>query len=336
MQLAPGQMILLKLTRERATVIAEREGGRYLVEAAVDDERFEVGQDDIEPVVAPPPRPAAEAAARPEPKRADLRLYPDPDGPAVQLGFLPAGEATFDVALLNFSTESLLYSVHLVANTGQQWERRGVLGSTQGTVLGHLYRDSLNENATVEVEVSRRAETGTDSKQSRSVKLKPKLFYKNTKPVNWFPEDVTLFAVFDTVKLVRVAKESIRAYTQKNVAPAVIPEEKRERLDVNKYGVLAAASFQPELDLHIEKLVEDAGEMKGSEMLELQLKHLESYLDVAIRLGVPKVYIIHGNGSGVLRERIHHRLGTMGDVERFNAGYLPKYGNGATEVIFHD
>ena len=330
MELSAGQTVLLKHTRERARVIRELGDGQWLLEAELDRERFPVHEDELEPVIGiARPKPVVTADVTPS----GIRLLPDPDGPAVQLAFLPAGELDFQASLLNFSEETLVFMARLLTNRGQQWARHGVLAPASGVELGHLYRDLLNENAAVEVQVSRKADTGTDSMQTRAVKLKPKLFHKNTREVTWFPEAVTVFDVFAKARLARAPEPSLRAYTQQHAPPVEQLAARRRAEAKPDYGVQAAAEFSNELDLHIDKLTGRAEDLTPGEMLDIQLAHMRKYLEVAIRLGIDRVYLIHGKGKGALRNRIHAELQRMGDLEGFNNDYHPKYGYGATEVV---
>ena len=74
--------------------------------------------------------------------------------------------------------------------------------------------------------------------------------------------------------------------------------------------------------------------MNNAEILRLQLRTFDDYLEKAIRVGVPKVFIIHGLGKGRLRNEIASRLIRHPEVETFKNEYHPRYGYGATEVIF--
>ena len=328
MQLDPGQIVLLKHTRERAKIIGALADGQWMVEAEMDRERFPVHEDDIDPAIsAAKPKPLVTDNVTPS----DIRLLPGTAGAEVQLAFIPVGELDFNVALLNHSEETLVYAARLLTNRGQQWEKHGILTGIKGIQLGHLYRDLLNESAVVEVQVSRKAEMGTDSKQQHDVNLKPKLFHKNTKLVNWYPEEIAVFDVFAKVRLIRQAKPTLAQYTKEN-APEV-KEIAKKPATIRDYGVRAAAEFETELDLHIEQLVDDYQSLTGSEMLDIQLAHMRKYLDVAIRIGIDRVFLIHGNGKGLLRASIHKELSKMGDLEGFKNEYHPKYGHGATEVI---
>ncbi len=329
MQLDLGQTILLKHTRERARVIAALEGGQWMVEAEMDKERFPVHEDDIDPAVGSK-KPQTQVTADVTP--GEIRLRAGTTSAEIQLAFIPVGELDFTACLLNHSQHTVVYAAHLLTNRGQQWAKHGLLPPVQGLQLGHLYRDLLNENAAIEVQVSRKAAQGTDSKQATLIKLKPKLFHKNTQVVNWFPEELSVFDVFTKVHLVRTPKPQA-APPPSPQREEVQPKPPRRVLRVRDYGVKAAAEFPTELDLHIDKLVKDASALSGEEMLELQLQHMRKYLDVAIRLGIDRVFLIHGKGKGTLRTRIAQELNKMGDLEGFKQEFHPKYGQGATEVI---
>lgn len=382
--IAPGQTILLKSTRERATVLEALEGDRFRVETTLDRERFDVAGADLELAGK---RSNASANAEAQPAAGDIRLFPGTDGPAVQIAFLPAGEADYSTALLNHSRETLIYAARLSSNLGQQWSRHGIIGASRGVALGGLYRDLMNEGARFELQVSRKGANGTDSKQEKTVAIKAKTFFKNSRSVDWFPDPVTVFDFFREAKIVRVAPppeggapaahrpvtnpfdrvlqapETATSAAAGELEPVQVtippprtagrpsntPQTKAAPNATNDdavtsaptepvvkpqaYTLLAAAEFPEALDLHIDKLVDNPKELAVEDILDLQLRHVSEYLDKAIRLGIDRVWIIHGKGTGALRNRVHKMLSTMGDLEGYQHKYHPKYDYGATEVV---
>jgi hypothetical protein len=88
------------------------------------------------------------------------------------------------------------------------------------------------------------------------------------------------------------------------------------------------------LDLHIEKLADDWQHMSSVEKLGLQLRTFEKYLDLAIAHHLPSMIVIHGIGSGKLKDEIHEILKYRKDVKSFINQYDPRFGYGATEVYF--
>jgi len=88
------------------------------------------------------------------------------------------------------------------------------------------------------------------------------------------------------------------------------------------------------LDLHIEKLIDNWKTLSNFEMLTLQLKTLEKYADLAMAHRQPSMIVIHGVGTGKLRDEIHELLRLRNDVKTFINQFHPAYGFGATEVFF--
>ena len=89
-----------------------------------------------------------------------------------------------------------------------------------------------------------------------------------------------------------------------------------------------------EIDLHIEKLTPDWENMSNFEIVNLQLKTFEKYFDLALAHHRPSLIVIHGVGSGKLRDEIHEILRLRKEVKSFINRYHPVYGYGATEIFF--
>lgn len=87
-----------------------------------------------------------------------------------------------------------------------------------------------------------------------------------------------------------------------------------------------------EIDLHIEKLVEDHSKMSNAEILEIQLKTFEKKLDHAIVSGMDEIIFIHGVGNGVLKNHMHKLLSQRKNIQFFKDARKEKFGYGATLV----
>ena len=88
------------------------------------------------------------------------------------------------------------------------------------------------------------------------------------------------------------------------------------------------------IDLHIEKLTDNHTSMSNFEMLTLQLKELEKWVDIAVAHHQYELTVIHGVGTGKLREEIHEYLKTRREVKHFINQYDSRFGYGATQVYF--
>lgn len=81
------------------------------------------------------------------------------------------------------------------------------------------------------------------------------------------------------------------------------------------------ANFKPNLDIR-GKRAEEA------------LTIVRSFIDDAIMLNVSEVSILHGTGSGILRQIIRDYLGTIKEVKSFKDEHIERGGQGITIVVF--
>jgi dsDNA-specific endonuclease/ATPase MutS2 len=88
------------------------------------------------------------------------------------------------------------------------------------------------------------------------------------------------------------------------------------------------------IDLHIEKLTDNWHHLGNLQILGIQLKTFEKYYDLAIAHLQPSLIVIHGVGSGRLRDDIHELLKLRKEVKTFVNQYDPRFGYGATGDIF--
>lgn len=87
------------------------------------------------------------------------------------------------------------------------------------------------------------------------------------------------------------------------------------------------------VDLHIEKLTNDASIVAKGNMLHFQLNHFEKIMDEAASGKYERIIFIHGIGNGILRNEILYRLKNYPDILYSDAD-VAQFGFGATEVIF--
>lgn len=88
------------------------------------------------------------------------------------------------------------------------------------------------------------------------------------------------------------------------------------------------------IDLHIEKLSDDWRHLSNYEILSLQIKTFEKYYQLALQHFQPNLVVVHGVGSGKLRDEIHEILRMKKEVKSFVNQFHPLYGYGATEIYF--
>ena len=88
------------------------------------------------------------------------------------------------------------------------------------------------------------------------------------------------------------------------------------------------------VDLHIEKLTDNWLGLSNFEILTIQLRNFEKYYNLSIAHRQPNLIVIHGVGTGKLRNEIHEILKTKNEVKSFANQYHANFGFGATEIFF--
>lgn len=121
----------------------------------------------------------------------------------------------------------------------------------------------------------------------------------------------------------RVQVGSMRASVEEKEIERLEPKEVQEALKEKEIPERPAISLRKEvswkIDLHGAR-VEDA------------LQALDKYLDDAVLANFPFVYILHGRGTGALRQAIHDYLRNHPSVLRFRTGEAMEGGQGVTIV----
>jgi dsDNA-specific endonuclease/ATPase MutS2 len=85
------------------------------------------------------------------------------------------------------------------------------------------------------------------------------------------------------------------------------------------------------IDLHSHVLLENTYGMTKYEILNYQLDKARQTINEAKRRKINKVLIIHGIGSGRLKDEVHHMLSKIGKLNYYFADFADG-GYGATEV----
>jgi hypothetical protein len=140
------------------------------------------------------------------------------------------------------------------------------------------------------------------------------------------------FLLFDKLNPYLKKNHSIKDYTSNHKR-----EQSHLMAPVNRlyrsFDLMDVASFEQELDLHAEKLVNDTSEFTPRELYDLQLQVLEDFMNTAIEFGLKEVFIIHGLGKGKLKQGVDDFLRFHGDVKTYKNEFHEKYGFGATRVL---
>ncbi len=157
-----------------------------------------------------------------------------------------------------------------------------------------------------------------------SIKLKPKQLFQRIEEMKQKNEPSIIFKLFDVYpqKQIEEKVELTPNILKKN--KIYTAERIREHLEPPRSVV----------DLHIEKLTSDWQRLSNFEILTIQLREFEKWYELALAHHLPSFIVIHGVGTGKLRDEIHDILKTKREVKTFVNQYHPNYGYGATEIYF--
>lgn len=251
----------------------------------------------------------------------------------VQLAFDAESGGIFSMHLLNDTDREYIYHFQLITLHKKAPELHGKLPAVSAVSVGSMMLDDLNDQPEIHIACSRITTGGLETSMEKVLKIRAKQFFSKTLTAPILNRPVHLYKVFDreetAVASSTAEKEDLKTYTQRKAMPPARSGQRRRPHEVEEL-----AHFVPEIDLHIEQLLPNAKKMSNAEIIKIQISHFERFLDKAISVGAERVYIIHGVGKGRLRDNIATRLMQMEAVKTFNNDYHPRYGFGATEVIF--
>jgi len=351
MLFAIGTKVRFRYTGETGSIMGQLDDGMLLVRLNNDpDMDIPAFEDDlVRDEAAEPVAPGArfvrgkqEPKLPPPPKREVKVQYVILKPKGIQLVFEPmpgrdGNVSRYKAWLVNDTVSEFLFELGLYTAQSTILQAEGKLPATTALELGDMLYDDLSELPDVEASIQRITTEGPEPALDRRLRIRPKQFFNNlqTAPVlNVLAHHFLLFNHFDAPKTSN-PKTDLRDYT-KQIArdksgkgvpgPNAVPFR---AFDVDEF-----AHFVPEIDLHIENLTKGYARLDRGEILRIQLQHCQRFLEKAVRLGVPRVHIIHGVGEGKLRDAIAQHLRAQPTVAKFKNEYHVKYGYGATEVIF--
>jgi hypothetical protein len=156
-----------------------------------------------------------------------------------------------------------------------------------------------------------------------SLKLRAKQVFQRIEEIRKRGDASFAFKLFDRYPDRPQEEESPSYSINKNGNKIYDAKHSRQHLEPAKY----------EVDLHIEKLVPEWKHLSNFEILTIQLNTFEKYLELAIAHHQHNLIVIHGVGSGKLKDEIHEILNSKRGVRSFINQYDPRYGYGATEIF---
>lgn len=252
----------------------------------------------------------------------------------VWLAFLPVFDTdefgddvveSMKIHLINRTERSYNFIYRLQFFGANEFELKNQVNAFGDFYIHDIPFADMNDSPSFSVEFSlMQPEKGKADYYETSVKLKPKQLFEKLEEIKKKGEATFSYKLFDN-------------YPNK---------QEEEKIDV---GILAAKGIKvynakearkhlpparTVVDLHIEKLTDEWQQMSNAEILDIQLKEFEKWYELALAHHQPHLIVIHGVGSGRLRDEIHDALRLKREVKSFVNQYHPSFGYGATEIYF--
>ncbi|MCS7035243.1 MAG: Smr/MutS family protein [Saprospiraceae bacterium] len=350
MLLAPGTKVRLRYTGERAVVVSRIDDDTLMVRLE-DDPEVEIPafEEDLLPTSAP----ATGAHTRlsgvggaPQAPEAPLQRkiksaqpISSPEGISLVFEPMPGRDGAvsrYAVWLLNDTDQECLFEVMLDTATRVVLEAEGKLEAATALEVGTMLADDLSDRPEARLTCRRISTEGIEAPVERQVRLRPKTFFNARQAVPILGVEAYRFVLLEqlTPTPAERSETDLREHARKHTRkPAMMPQPNVRPID--PYDVAEVAQFSNEIDLHAEKLLPNYEKLDKGQILHLQLAHFRTFIDRAMRLGIPRVFVIHGVGEGKLRAAIAEELRRHPGVWKFKNEYHRKYGYGATEVIFY-
>lgn len=152
--------------------------------------------------------------------------------------------------------------------------------------------------------------------------------------------------IFTAIERMKANNEPTFNYKLFDEYPERVLEQKTlslDKLTSKGFKVYEASKFKDNIaiartvvDLHIEKLVNDFSKKTNGEILDIQMREFDKWYHLALLNKLPKFTIVHGIGTGKLKEEIHQFLKGRKEVKSFINQYTQAFGYGATEIFFNN
>lgn len=264
-------------------------------------------------------------------KDKSTKKYKVADG--VWISFLPVYDKdifdddvveTLKIYLINQTDSSYKFSFWLRYHGETEMELKNEIAPVQDFYLMDIPFEKLNDSPSFEFDFSPFPENKKLAEYLEATyKPKAKQIFQKIEEVNKKGEATFAFVLFEKYPERQAQPEKVDTLKLMNAGFKVYSLK-----DVHKH--LPAA--QSVIDLHIEKLHDAPDSLSNLEKLTLQLNTFEKQLELAQLNHLKEFTVIHGIGSGKLKDEVHEILKYKTGVKSFVNKYHPWYGYGATEI----
>jgi len=256
------------------------------------------------------------------------------EGDGIVLSFLPVfSKDVFDddvvekfkIYLLNQTETAFTFTYNLMIGGESSFQLKNIIEPLADFYLHDVDFEELSDSPRFDFEFGLKEPDKRKAPYYEvSLKLKGKQIFKKIEEIQLKNEATFGYLLFDNYPN-KVEEEKVDLSMLGNAGYRVYDASKvRENLEPARTVV----------DLHIEKLTDSWKHLTNFEILTIQLKAFEKFYDLAVAHRQPLLTIIHGVGTGKLKDEIHDILRLKKEVKSFINQYHASFGYGATEIYF--
>lgn len=332
MDFSAGNWVILRHSSAKGIIARVIDNNMVMVYIQADDMEIPINVEDIqlyEEYILDLETANEDSAKKEETTQETSPKQPQPTG--LYLGFEPVAgmdgtTSWFGISILNNSGYDILFYYLFETKAGKKIKKEAKLNNNATYEANKMLFDDLNDSPKIRLEFRQVTTAGIEPPVTKEIKPKPKKLLM-------VKDDIYLIKIdHDFEKALKKREVDLKSYTKENAKP--IYKKKKQYYQYGSMNLREKVEFNNEIDLHIRKLRPNYKSLKKSQILNIQLDHFDAYIAKAIRLGVDRVFAIHGMGEGKLKNMIASRLIQNPQVKSFKNEYHHKYGWGATEVIF--
>ncbi len=229
----------------------------------------------------------------------------------------------FRIFLLNHTEDDLVFDLSIFYGTNKEIDLKHTINSFGEMYLFDLPFENLNDQPRFDFDFSL---TLTDKKRADHFEVlfkpKPKQIFKMAEEVLKDQKASFTFNLFEFLP-VKIEHERIDISKLNSAGFKIYPADKiRSNLPPQRTLI----------DLHADKLSQVPKNANPAEILDIQLKAFEHFYEQALLHRLPQIIVIHGIGTGRLKDEIHELLRHKNEVKSFVNRLHPLYGYGSTEI----
>lgn len=252
----------------------------------------------------------------------------------VWLSFLPVFDKdvfdddiveSFKIYLINQTNDDYHFSYNMNFAKRSGFELRNQLFSLGDFYLHNVLMEEMNDSPKFEFEFSLvKADKRKADYYETTLKIKAKHLFQKIEEIQLKNEPTFSYKLFEKYpdRIIDDKPDIEHLYAREN-----------KIYDLSKARQLLEPA-RSVIDLHIEKLSDSWQHLSNFEILTLQLKTFEKYYSLSVIHRQPGLTVIHGIGSGKLKDEIHEILKYKKEVKSFVNQYHPNFGYGTTEIYF--